>query len=860
MAVDGKVKIGTELDNTGLKKGIQNSEKTIRKSWEELAKESGKTVEELRNDAKKIAEEYQKQGYNIPNSYKKAYADMGVRSEKLKDQMISDADDIGKSWRGIFSGIGSFAKKGFGVLGDAAVAASKIAVSAIASVATVLGGVAAASAKVGMEFEAQMSRVKAISGATADELTRLQEQAKELGATTSFSATEAAQGMENLASAGFKTEEVMAAMPGMLDLAASSGEDLATSADIAASTLRGFGLEATEAAHVADVLAKNAADTNAAVADTGDAMKYIAPVAHSMGLSLEEVAASIGIMADSGTQGSQAGTSLRGALSRLAKPTDDMAEKMEELGLSFYDSDGKMKSLSEMVGMLKTNMEDLTDEEKQNALVTLFGQEALSGMMVLMEAGSERIDNLTESYKNCDGAAAEMAATMVDNLKGAVDELGGAAETFQLELYDRMEKPLKGLAQLGTECLNELTEAFRKDGFDGLMETGTRLLSDLAIGIAEGLPAVIDTAAQVIASFTENLNANLPSLMTAGGQLLLSLVSGAMTMLSSCGTLAYGIVNTLFTALVENLPTIVQSGISMLLSFVEGVVSALPVIVDAGIQLLLSLAQGVADSLPELIEKVPRIINSFADTVYASLPKILAAGVKILVTLGQGIINSIPTIIANAGQIVLAIINVFSLVNLASMGKNIISGLGNGIKSMASWVKTIAKQIVEQLKHPFSAEGWKTIGKNIISGIANGIKGSASKIVDAAKKAAKSALEAAKDFLGIHSPSTVMRDVIGKNMIAGINSGILAETPELEKTSVRSVSKAVQSMQGVTYERSGQIGAEVAGVSPERPDKDHPPGSPGRKLILEVPVSIDGREVARATAEYTDEQIAWEGL
>lgn len=160
-----------------------------------------------------------------------------------------------------------------------------------------VGGVAI---KTGMDFEAEMSRVKAISGATGDEFKLLEDQALSLGQSTAFSASECAQGMENLASAGFSVNEITEAMPGLLDLAASSGEDLASSSEIAASTLRGFGLEAKEAGHVADVLAKNAADTNAAVADTGEAMKYAAPVAHSFGLSMEEVTASIGLMANAG--------------------------------------------------------------------------------------------------------------------------------------------------------------------------------------------------------------------------------------------------------------------------------------------------------------------------------------------------------------------------------------------------------------------------------------------------------------------------------------------------------------------------------------------------------------------------------
>ena len=245
-----------------------------------------------------------------------------------------------------------------------------------------------------------MSRVKAISGATGEEFEKLKAQAIELGAETSFSASQAAEGMENLAAAGFTTTETMEAMPGLLDLAAASGEDLASSSDIAAAALRGFGMEASEAGHVADVLAENANRTNSSVAETGEAMKYVAPLARSAGLSFEETAAAIGIMANAGIQGSQAGTTLRGAISRLSKPTDDMQNAMDDLGISFYDADGKMKSLSDQVGMLRNAMAGMTDEQKNNYLVTLYGQESLSGMLALINEGEGKINELDSVLSN----------------------------------------------------------------------------------------------------------------------------------------------------------------------------------------------------------------------------------------------------------------------------------------------------------------------------------------------------------------------------------------------------------------------------------------------------------------------------
>ncbi|WP_195918893.1 phage tail tape measure protein [Lactococcus lactis] len=307
-------------------------------------------------------------------------------------------------------------------------------------------GIGVAAAKVGGDFESQMSRVKAISGATGSSFEELRQQAIDLGAKTAFSAKESATGMENLASAGFNTKEIMAAMPGLLDLAAVSGGDVAMASENAATALRGFNLDASQSGHVADVFAKAAADTNAEVGDMGEAMKYIAPVANSMGFSIEEVSAAIGIMSDAGIKGSQAGTSLRGALSRLAKPTDEMQSKMDELGLSFYDSEGKMKPLKDQIGMLKDAFKGLTPEQQQNALVTLYGQESLSGMMALIDKGPDKLGKLTDSLKNSDGAADKMAKTMQDNMNSSLEQMMGAFESAAIVIQKILAPAVRKVA------------------------------------------------------------------------------------------------------------------------------------------------------------------------------------------------------------------------------------------------------------------------------------------------------------------------------------------------------------------------------------------------------------------------------
>lgn len=354
--------------------------------------------------------------------------------------------DFGSTFKAAISTVEEFknnTKSTMSAVGDIMTSAGKTMTKAVT---LPILGITTAAVKVGGDFEEQMSRVKAISGATGDSFEELRDQAIDLGAKTAFSAKESADGMENLASAGFDAQEIMSAMPGLLDLAAVSGGDVALASENAATALRGFGLEADQAGHVADVFARAAADTNAEVADMGEAMKYIAPVAKAMGLSIEETAAAVGIMSDAGVKGSQAGTTLRGALSRIAKPTKAMRDTMADLGVSFYDSEGNMISLKEQIALLSDSFDGLTQEQKNQALVTLYGQESLSGMMALIDKGPDSLGSLTKSLKESDGAADEMARTMQDNMNSSIEQMLGAFESAAIVIQDILAPAISAVA------------------------------------------------------------------------------------------------------------------------------------------------------------------------------------------------------------------------------------------------------------------------------------------------------------------------------------------------------------------------------------------------------------------------------
>lgn len=292
-------------------------------------------------------------------------------------------------------------------------------------------------------FEKKMSNVAAISGASADEMKSLSDKAREMGKLLPASASDAADAEAKLASAGFSVNEIMDSLEGTLTLAQSAQVDMATAADITASSLRGFGLEASQAGHVADILAATASRTNAEIVDTGEAMKYVAPVARAAGTSIEETSAMIGLLANAGIKGSQAGTTLRSAFVRFQKPSKEAANVMSEIGFRAYDSVGRMKSMSTIIGELKDKTADMTDEQRDFAIAEIFGTEALSGMKVLMEQGKPAIDALTEGFKEADGVSLNMALKQTDNIYGSLENLKGAVEDMQISMMEKFAPAIK---------------------------------------------------------------------------------------------------------------------------------------------------------------------------------------------------------------------------------------------------------------------------------------------------------------------------------------------------------------------------------------------------------------------------------
>ena len=284
------------------------------------------------------------------------------------------------------------------------------------------------------DFEEEMSAVKAISGATGDEFNQLKEKAIQMGADTKYSALESAQAFRYMGMAGWKTGEMIDGIAGIMNLAAASGEDLAMTADIVTDSLSAFGLQAKDSSMFADVLSAAATSSNTNVALMGQTFKYAAPVAGALGYSVQDVAIAVGLMANQGIKGSESGTALRSMMTRMVKPTKESAAAMQTLGLNIVDANGKMRPFRDIMKDIRTGMSKLTPESKASVAAMLAGQEAMSGLLALVNSSDADFDKLAGAIDNSNGAAQNMANIRMDNLKGDLEQLSGDWDSFTTKI------------------------------------------------------------------------------------------------------------------------------------------------------------------------------------------------------------------------------------------------------------------------------------------------------------------------------------------------------------------------------------------------------------------------------------------
>lgn len=349
---------------------------------------------------------------------------------------------------------------------------TKIAKSATNALGSAASDVIRGSLEVGSSFESQMSTVEAISGATEKQITQLEEKAKEMGATTQFTATESGQAMEYMAMAGWKTKDMLNGIGGIMDLAAASGEDLAGTSDIVTDALTAFNLKAKDAAHFSDVLAQAASNSNTNVSMMGETFKYVAPIAGALDYSAEDTAVSIGLMANAGIKASQSGTELRKIMSNTAdgitlvsKAYAKAGKKTGKYKIETANADGSMKDWSQTVEVLREQFSKMTEEEQAMNAESIAGKTAMSGLLAIVNASDKDYEKLTNSIDNASGAAERMAKVRLDNLQGDVTIFQSALEGKGIELYDEIKEPMREIVQSATDWLEEIDVARVVDDF-----------------------------------------------------------------------------------------------------------------------------------------------------------------------------------------------------------------------------------------------------------------------------------------------------------------------------------------------------------------------------------------------------------
>lgn len=389
-------------------------------------------------------------------------AEIGASDEATP--VIRAAQDAAESWGG------SVFNATIGVIDAATAPISKLASIAknpVVQGASLIGASFGVAESVNsfQDFESMMSQVKAISGATGQAFDDLTAKAQEMGATTKFTATESAEAFNYMAMAGWKPQQMIDGISGIMSLAAASGEDLGTTSDIVTDALTAFGLSAGDSGHFADVLAQASANANTDVSMLGESFKYVAPVAGAMKYSIEDTSLALGLMASANVKGSMSGTALKTSIANMVKPTNDMAEAMDKYGISITDGEGNLKSLKGVIDNVRGSLGGLSRDEQTAVASTIFGKEAMAGMLAIVNASEEDYNKLSNAIYNANDAAEDMADTMLDNLKGSFTLMQSAIEGTENAFGKRLSPYLRGIAGGITDMMPEIT-----DGINAVMD------------------------------------------------------------------------------------------------------------------------------------------------------------------------------------------------------------------------------------------------------------------------------------------------------------------------------------------------------------------------------------------------------
>lgn len=656
------------------------------------------------------------------------------------------------------------AKGGAGILQEVMVGAARKIGEAFVDMASQAGGAVKSfvedSINVGATFERSVDQIAATLGysaediannvdGAADKMGALEAKAKEMGASTNFTATQAAEGLNILAMSGYDAEHSIAMIEDVLHLAAAGSMDMAQAAGFVSGAMKGFNDETKDSGYYADLMAKGATLANTNVVQLGEALSGSAATAKSYGQSAESVTLSLLRLAEQGETGSNAATMLSAAMKNLFSPTDQAKKALEELGVSVFDEKGKARDFNVVVNELNQALSGFSDAERTAYADTIFGIQGFDAYNKMVVTSTGKQNEWAEALAASSGEAAQQYATMTDNLQGDIDIMNSAMDSLKLSIYESLQPSLRDMTQFGADAFSQMATAMETQGLPGVLSVIEGILGDMVATLIDSAPSMIDSG--------------------------LTLLEG------------------MITGMAESAPAAMDTAATLMMTILDTILAHLPQLLSAGATLLLSLLLGIMEHLPDILEM----------------------GVKLVTSLIAGLLGMLPYLGAAVLELVYGIINIFTGTDWGQLGLDIVNGLWNGITSMwGSFIENVG---------------------NLFSGFVGGIM----------------------DFLGIASPSKKFRwimEMVGEGAIEGLD----AEEDDLHRT-VRRVYEQVP-----LIAEDALAMDDYEGLSRGRFEQDvsynlATAGTMGDTTI-EVPLYLDGREVARATAWNMGEQLAWEEM